>query len=1052
MKCQPEDINCYLSSMKRLKVSDTLSKFDHLILTAVSRIFISFAIVLLYASVSNAQQARQYSYKHFSVINGLASNTIYDVRQDKDGYIWIATVNGLQRYDGNDFLTFKARKNDPGSIPNNSIGLLYTDKKGRLWIASDHNNVGIFDTKKFLFKKTWLPYDPAKIYPGMHFVELTTGELLLVKHGSTILRYDEQKNEFITDEYIIPHPKNWKVNEIAWDAVRKKYWLSCDSGLVQFDPATKHVNYSGHNTDNDPVIIAFDFQKVAVGVHADMDGNVFFQYWAVMAGAPTIYRYNASLKKVENISLLYQLGANVGYHEIMDFLIQRNGRVWAYGMPFFAEWIRGTATFNSLTDEGASKQNLDFDHANHAFEDRENNIWIATDNGVFMFNPDAQVFNTYNLVRPGEAVLEPPVQALAEANDGRIFVGAWGMGIFCFDNNFNPLPVPSAFKPKYSYMSIWDMAIHSKTGRLWIGEQGGILDIYDFKTNKLDILKPEAFALSTIRQIDEDTSGNMWFGTQNGRLVKWDFKKTGGDHKKGYELIYQTSRILKVHYDYQGFIWVATLGNGLIKLDARTNKVVKIFTAHGPEGERLFHDSPCDMTYYNDSTLLVAAGCLNIINTKTNKITYITADDGLPSNTTESLQRDKYGIVWIGMTNGICRLNYQKRMISYYDRRDGIAYDKFASTGVEQLQNGRMVFFTDHNFLAFNPTKIVEQNQPPKPYITSFKVAGIPISIDSLQSAKNVVLKYNNTSIGIDFSALSYLSQRKLHYYYMLEGLDEDWIHTDHPIEAIYNYLPPGDYVFKVKSENVDGVTNTEIASIPIVVRPPVWNTWWFYGLIALLVIAILYLLDRERMNKSRTVQQMRRQIGLNLHDEVSTTLNNINVLSEIAKIKADKNLEQSKDFIDQISSKSRHMIEAMDDVLWSIDPQNDSMKKTILRIKELTEGIKAAHDTDIDLIVDNKVQGLELDMKLRHEIYFYYKEAINFLVQNVYCRQVFVNINQTKSKLLIEMLSECKDSTADFKSKFKAAVQKRVNAMPSTIDILAEDKSFSAVLYVDLK
>jgi hypothetical protein len=137
---------------------------------------------------------------------------------------------------------------------------------------------------------------------------------------------------------------------------------------------------------------------------------------------------------------------------------------------------------------------------------------------------------------------------------------------------------------------------------------------------------------------------------------------------------------------------------------------------------------------------------------------------------------------------------------------------------------------------------------------------------------------------------------------------------------------------------------------------------------------------------------------------------------------------------------------------LWSIDPQNDSMKKTILRIKELTEGIKAANDTDIDLIVDNKVQGLELDMKLRHEIYFYYKEAINYLVQNVCCRQVFVNINQTKSKLLIEILSECKDNAADFKSKFKAAVQKRVNAMPSTIDILAEDKSFSAVLYVDLK
>ena len=148
----------------------------------------------------------------------------------------------------------------------------------------------------------------------------------------------------------------------------------------------------------------------------------------------------------------------------------------------------------------------------------------------------------------------------------------------------------------------------------------------------------ESFKGSTIRQITEDTSGNMWFGTQGGRLIKWDYKKSGGNPKKGYELVYQTGVIRKVHFDYQGFIWVGTAQNGLLKINVRNYKLVKAFTSEGPEGERLFTNAIKDITYYNDTTLLVAAGCLNIVNKKTNQVAFIGTKDGLPSNTLESLR------------------------------------------------------------------------------------------------------------------------------------------------------------------------------------------------------------------------------------------------------------------------------------------------------------------------------------------------------------------------------------------------------------------------------
>jgi ligand-binding sensor domain-containing protein len=1009
------------------------------------RILLVIALIVLNAYCFG-QQAKQYAFRHFSVSNGLASNTVYDIKQDKDGYIWMATTNGLQRYDGHAFLTFSSNEGNPEAIPNNSIVYMYYDRKGQLWIMSDDNNFGIFDTKKFTYHKAFIEKDDAKIFLPQHFVELPTGEMILIKNNRGMYRYDERKHQFIRANNIFPIPAGWQVNEIAWDYKKQKYWMSCDSGIVQYDPVSKHVNYRGHNTDNDPVIAANARLTGPTGLKVDSVGNIFTVIWAKGAAAPLIVRYSLKTKKLDS------LGINIGYHELLGTLQQRNGRLWVYGMPFFAEWTDASGPFQLIPNEYRSEQSMKFDYALSAFEDRESNIWISSDNGVFLFNPDEQIFNTYNLVRTGEQPQEGPVQAMEETPDGKIFVGCWGKGLFCFDKNFHPLPIPSVFKPKYTYMSIWDMAVHSRSGKLWITQQNGYLDIYDTKTNKLLSFSPPVFGGSTIRQIDEDTSGNFWFGTQSGKLVKWDYRKSGGDPTKGYELIYQTGRILKVHFDYAGYIWLATLGSGLIKIDVHTNKVVHIFTTSGPKGQRLYMDSPGDMTYFDDSTLLVSAQCINIINTKTNQVSYFKAEDGLPSNTTESIQRDKNGIVWIGMTNGLCRLNLKKKLISYYDRRDGIAYDRFPMAGVTQLSGGNMVFYTDHNFLVFDPKKIAEAEVPPRPYITSFKLAGEPLSWDSLNRSKKIALKYNSTSIAIDFSALSYLQQRKVHYFYMLENLDEGWIHTDHPVEAIYNYLPPGEYIFKVKSENVDGLTSQTIAAIPIVVRAPFWQTWWFFSMMALLVIAILYLLDRERMNKQNSLRQIRSQIRSNLRNEVASTLNNITVLSEIAKIKADKNVEQAKDFIDQISEKSQHMAEALDDTLWSIDPTNDSMKKTLLRIKELTEGLRIANNIDVDLIVDNKVEELALDMRVRHDLFFFYKEALHFIVLNICCNQVFVNFNKVKGKLLIEMLSDCSCDTRTISEKFSEAVQARVKALPATMEVIVDSRSFAAVLNVDVK
>ena len=367
--------------------------FLHLIkLTALLRTFFIFCFIVLLRPSIFAQQAREYSFKHFSVASGLAANTVSSVAQDEDGYIWIATTNGLQRYDGNGFISFKSRENDPTSIPSNHISVLYKDKKNTLWLIGDNNKVGIFDTRKFLFKEVTAPVEKRKLYIPQRITELHTGEVLLHKSDGNTYRYDAGKQAFVFANNIFPLPVNWKCTSIAWDPVYEKYWLSCDSGLVQYNPATKNSNYRNHNIDKDPVIKSFEKLKFIAHAFTDPKGDVIFYSRDPQAPHPAIYRYNRISNTTESHNLATEL--KLGHHEIQGFLVQRNGRVWLHGSPFFTEWTDTKQPFLAIANEYRSENSIQFDYAFQAFEDRENNIWIATDNGVFYFNPDAQIFNT----------------------------------------------------------------------------------------------------------------------------------------------------------------------------------------------------------------------------------------------------------------------------------------------------------------------------------------------------------------------------------------------------------------------------------------------------------------------------------------------------------------------------------------------------------------------------------------------------------------------------------------------------------------------------------
>jgi len=998
-------------------------------------------------------QAKQYVFTHFSSFNGLASNIVNNVIQDSKGYMWLATYDGLQRYDGNKFLTFRHEPGNPKSLPGNVIGKVFEDASGNIWVLMQNHTVGIFNPNDFTFTEVPIVGNAEKDPHAIVLLEQDPeGRAIIYVAKKGIYTFDSRRKVFVdTHPFHLPFDGD---HFIAYHYVDRsgQFWFAGRSGLSMYDMRTRNLNYGAHNPDSNEVIRQLAGERLVVNVFGRKGDEFWYVTWNDKdVGAPLIIVHNMITGRKEKYSIGVQFG--LGYFELGGALIQRNGRMWVHGKGFLVEYTGGQQPFQLVRNE-SGEQTIKFDLMFSMYEDREQNIWVSTDNGVYMFNPDAQLFNSYKLVRPdGSGLIEGPAQTALQMPDGSIFVGSWGGGLYYYDSLLNPLPLPRCLEKYKAPYSIWCMIIHSSTGKVWFGLQEGGIIVYDPVQQTAEDFYPPIMEKVTVRTVTEDLQGNLWFGLQRGQIIKWDAKLAGNNPRKGYVMVkgIDYKYIFKIITDNKGYIWAGTIANGLYKYDPVTHKLLDHITRQGPEGHRLMHSDASDVLQYNDSLLLIASGAINVLNLNTGEITYITSRDGLPANPVMCFQKDNEGMLWMGLMHGLCRVNLEKVIFTRYDRRDGLFFDNFFQAGVCRLPDGRLIFLTDHDFFTFNSEKTKNVPPPPQPVFTEFRVANHYLRLDSLHELDAIHLQYNNNTVHIEFSSMTYVRQNKLLYYYMLEGMDKTWKFAGDRLEAVYNYLPPGKYTFRARSENANGVTSAE-STLRIIVSPPFWKTWWFYGLVLLIAAGILYWIDRERVNRLVALQKVRSQIAANLHEEINIALSNINLLSEMAKIKADKDILRSKEYIDQISAKSQHMIIAMDDMLWSINPANDSMEKMLLRMREYVEALKNLHGVDLQMVVDEDVRSLRLDMRIRHELFQVFKEILRDMSIRSNDAQLLVNIDLLKSKLYLQVHDISPQNDLALSGLVMATLRKRAAAIGAELDVQHHHKGVSVTLLIPVK
>ncbi len=939
------------------------------------------AFLWLYSFVS--AQEIHLSFTHLSTTNGLLSNQVNSVTQDDQGFIWIGSIDGIQRYDGYRFVSFRHQPDNPLSIPSNPVSQLLLDNQARLWVLLEDGRAGIFDTRKFVFREAVVIADPDNTYPALA-KELYTdswGNVFLLHKRKELYRWDEEKHEFRIIRFRSDQKEHLRIESLAQQKGTGDYWISFyGKGLFRYYTIQGQWNHPGNFLEENPVA-QLQYVKTPYNLYCDQKGRLWFQSWPGVTPLIGCFDLVTLQLVMKDFALHDQIQS---YLETHRFFETRDSTIWVGGVNVFARYHEADCQFEVVHNGYTSDRSISFGSVTSLHEDHQQNIWVGTNNnGVFRFNPDEEYFTNIshiNRLKQRRGLGSPT--SYMPLNDQTTLVAYWGDGLYRYDSLWNEIPLHIKGISDDNELSIWSMYRSLRDNTIWMSTQPA--GIWQFNEALGEIHPKETSLLpqNTIRQIAEDKKGNLWLGMHGVGVYRWNAQKGKirfGDGLEKYNIIPRTN-VNKITIDAHGIVWIATSSAGAYAIDPETDRVITYLHKDAKKpGLQLPEEGCASILEYNDSLMVIATSrSLHLFNRQRETLSDF-MHSGLMSGYLTAMEKDRQGYLWVTTTSGLYRVSMNNKIILRFNRQDGLEDEVFTLASSCQLPDGRLVFGASEKFIAFDPGSIrFNTEQIPEVTISAIRVDNQAILVDSLLRRDGIELRYKENALEFEFSTLQFTNPYPV--FYKMEGLDEDWRRaTTHT--AVYSYLPPGNYRLLLKAEDTEGKEGN-IREIPVSVTPPFWKAWWFYSILFLGVMTILYFFDKERIRRKEAIHQMRTGIANNLHNEIHVALNNINILSEMARLKAGKDPAKAMEYLEQINAKSQDMMHSMDDILWTVAPENDSMIRIVERMEEYVEKLRSRDQADIDLLIDDKVVTLSLDMRIRQIILRLFKNLVDNLLK----------------------------------------------------------------------
>jgi len=797
-------------------------------------------------------------FDRITVEDGLSQNAVLTILQDQKGFMWFGTEDGLNKFDGYQFSIYKNDPEDPTTIIDNLVSKLYEDKNGNLWIGT-RSGLDRYDRVSGEFTHYQDDPDVPNSLSGTWVVTLhedRDGFLWLGTDDGGLNQLDPQTGTFT--HYL--HDPN-DPGSLSSDSVRViledqkgNLWVGTRDGLNRFDRATgTFTRY--HHDPNDSQSLS---DNNITALLEDQQGRIWVGTDA--GGLNRLDPSNASFIHYNNDPADSD---SLSHDRIRALYEDEFGRLWVgtqNGLDYFHS---AKDRFLHFRHDPSDPYSLSSNSIWSIYQDRTGVLWFGTyGGGISKYSKAANRFNLYqHQSNNPNSLTDNMVWTILEDQNGIVWIGTFNGGLNKLDRSTGTYSVFQHDPNDPGSISSDDIRtiLEDRKGHLWIGTSGG-LDRFDPSTETFihyrhDPNDPDSLSENRVIVLLEDVSGNLWVGTRTQGLNKMDSDTgtfTHFQHDPDDPDSLSDNRVWSLHEDREGAIWVGTLG-GLNRLDEAEDRFTRY--NHDPDNPQgLSNDSVFSIYEDPASGIWIGTwgGGLDRFNRENQTFTNFTEKDGLPNNVIYGIESDDEGRLWMSTNVGLSRFDPQTESFKNYDVSDGLQNNEFNVGAHFRSQSGELFFGGIQGFNAFFPEQVTESSHIPPIVITSFAKFNQPVEAD-LGEGDHIELSYKENFISFEFAALDYNSPQKNQYAYMLEGFDQDWIEAGTRRYASYTNLSGGDYVFRVKGSNSDGIWNEEGVSVRITVTPPIWETWWFLGSAVIVLAGALFTWYRLRVKSIET-------------------------------------------------------------------------------------------------------------------------------------------------------------------------------------------------------
>lgn len=860
-----------------------------------------------------------YPFRTYSIEDGLSESVVNDIIQDSEGFLWLATGYGLNRFDG---ITIDNYFEDQG-LNSSKIHSLFEDSQKRVWIGSEFGVNYWFQDSIYVAPEL----APLKNQRVISIYEDSDGDIWFGTDGdgAWVLGRNGELVQYSTSQGF----RNNRIRRIK-ESSDGSIWFATRGGLTKLENGNIRTYTSRDGLPEDRIRdITFD-QNNELWI-ATREGLVHFD-----GSDFEVYDAEQGLNNVR----------------VQTLQFDDNNRLWLGtegGVSVFED-----GTFRNFTIDNGLSNNII--HASTL--DREGNIWFGTfGGGVNLFLGD--YFENHTTLN---GLSNDVVTSIIEGDNDAMWIATYGGGISKLkDGKFTTLSLDEGLLDDKVFSLFKD-----SRGRIWIGMRNGLAYI---ENGILNILDEDEFPFRKVRQIYEDSYGMLWISTYEEGIIRYD----GSEFLQiSLEDGLADNTVLGTVEGKDGSMWIATYGG----VSRYYEGEVENFSIQ----EGIPNNAVMMVVRDNEDKIWVSTfGGIAWFDGL--KFQSITTENGLPSRVCYFLKQSQDGTFWIGTNDGVVKFDAdkyfseipsdQEQAFQLITKEQGLVSDEMNLGAVYEDSDGHLWFGSVEGVSHFYPNRYKGNPLPPKVKIDQIIASG---KINS--KSTHFDISYDQNYVEINYSGINFTAPNQVLYEYRMKGIDPTWQRTKDRVVK-YPSLPNGEYTFSVHARNTNGSWSDEMTEITFFVKAPFWMQWWFTSLLVIALAGIIWLFyNYYRARKLIDIERIRVRIASDLHDDVGTSLTEVALQSDF--LQASKIDPEFKQSLEQIGKQCRKIVTSLDDIVWSIDARNDTLGDLTDRMQDYILNVLEPKNFTVEYDFEDLKMENKLDVSIKENLYLIFKEAAN--------------------------------------------------------------------------